>query len=85
MTPSGYVFPILQRRGSGLAVSCTRFGGKKYRSEARMIFSQPTKPQGGSPCVGKSNPLPLLRKTEKYFHPNKKCRPYGLHSCPYHL
>jgi len=67
MTPSGYVFPILQRPGSGLAVSCTRLGGKKYRSEARMIFSQPTKPQGGSPWAGKSNPLPLLRKNGKIF------------------
>ncbi|WP_368342512.1 hypothetical protein, partial [Parabacteroides merdae] len=35
--------------GCSLPMTGARLGGKKYRSEARMIFFQPTSPTG-PPC-----------------------------------
>ncbi|CUP91557.1 Uncharacterised protein [Bacteroides uniformis] len=65
---------------------CARLGERKYRSEARMIFFQPTQPLlRGRLAQKRGNPRPLPLKSGKtYLVENEKCRPFGLHS-PYTL
>lgn len=73
------VFLFLTCFQIAFCLDCARLGGKKYRSEARMIFSsQP--PKGRSPCPIKGGRLPLQVRSRNIFFTEKKLSRYKRNS-----